>query len=103
MINCTIPSTSGSESSDTVNFVNQLGDIVTVQPWLNVKSYPPVIDDSSSPALSIYHISISWTSDKGIREKLKVVQCVANFAGRSRPFKTSVVSINFLDNEQGMP
>jgi hypothetical protein len=100
MINCTIPSTSDSESS-SVNFVNQLGNFVTG--LLNVNSYPPVIDDSSSPALSIYRYNISWTSDKDVREKLKVVQCVANFEGRSRPFKTSVVSINFLDNEQGMP
>ena len=98
MINCTIPSTSSSESS-TVNFVNQFGDLVANLP--NVDLYPPVIDDSRSPTVSNYHIRIRWTSDKDIREQLKVIQCVANFECSSRPFKTSVISLNFLDNGEG--
>lgn len=100
MIICTIPSTSGSESSN-INFVNQFNNYVTDLP--NVVLYHPMIDDSRSPAVSNHRIGINWTSDKGIREQLKVIQCVAIFECNSRPFKTSVISINFLDNGEGMP
>ena len=100
MIICTVPSTSESR---TVNFVNQFGKYVTH--LTNVDSYPTVIDDSRSPAVLNYRVRIRWTSDKDIREQLKIIQCVANFDHEcsSRPFKTSVISINFLDNGEGMP
>ena len=68
----------------------------------NVDLY--LIDESSSHTQSSYHVNISWTFDKDIREQLKVIQCIANFQCRTRPFNTSVISINFLDYEvqQGM-
>ena len=93
---CTIPSTPGAFS--TVNFVNQFGNRVTN--LQNVDLY--LIDESSSHTQSSYHVNISWTLDKDTREQLKVIQCVANFECRTRPFKTSVISINFIDYEQGM-
>ena len=96
VITCTIPSTPG-----TVNFCNQFGNPVTSLP--NVDLYPPVIDDSDSCAQMSYRVNISWTVDKHIREQLKIVQCAASFEGISRPSWTSVVSINFLDSEKGMP
>ena len=95
-INCTLPSTPGAWS--TINFVNQLGRRVTDLP--NVDLYR--IDSSSSGAEKTFHVNISWTLDKDIREQLKVIQCKANFQCRSRPYNSSVVSINFVDIEQGM-
>ena len=93
---CTIPSTPGAWS--TVNFVNQFGHRVT--DLRNVDLY--LIDSSSSDTETSYHVNISWTFDKDIREQLKAIQCISNFQGRSRPYKTSIVSINFIDIEQGM-
>ena len=69
----------------------------------NVDLYPPVIVDSGSPATQLsYRVNISWTSNMDIRQQLKAIQCVANFECRVRPFKTAIVNINFLDNEQGI-
>ena len=95
IITCTIPSTA---ESSTINFVNQFGNLVTDLP--NVNLYPSVTVDSVTQRR--YRINISWTFDKDIRQQLKVIQCIANFECQSRPFKTAINSINFLDNEQGM-
>lgn len=93
---CTIPPTPGAWS--TVNFVNQFGRHVT--DLGNVNFY--LIDSSSSVTETSYHVNISWTFNKDIREQLKVIQCVANFQCRTQSCKTSIVSINFTDIEQGM-
>ena len=66
----------------------------------NVNLYPSVTVDSVTQRR--YRINISWTFDKDIRQQLKVIQCIANFECQSRPYKTAVNGINFLDNEQGM-
>ena len=93
---CTIPST--PEAWSSVNFVNQFGHRVT--DLRNVNLYR--IDSSSSDTETTYHVNISWIFDKDIREKLKVIQCKANFHCRSQPYNSSIVSINFVDTERGM-
>ena len=71
----------------------------------NVNLYYPAVGESNSRTQASYRVNISWTVDKHIREQLKVVQCVATFEGRTHPFRTSVLGVNFLDSEQeqGMP
>ena len=96
IINCTIPST---DESSIVKFVNQFGKSVTDLP--NVNLYPSVTVDSATQ-VRYDRVNISWTFDKDIRQKLKVIQCIVNFQCQSHPCKTAINSINFLDNEQGM-
>lgn len=42
-----------------------------------------------------YQLNITWTQDQIVREQLRVIQCVANFQGRTNPCRTSIVMIDF--------
>ena len=60
-------------------------------------NFTPVVSNSNVSILRI-----QWTSDKAAQEKLSVIQCIATFQGSTIPCKTSIVTVNFSSNEQGI-
>ena len=44
-----------------------------------------------------YHLNVSWTGDRQVQEKLKVLQCVANFESSAHPCRTPVVLVDFVE------
>ena len=93
---CSIPDISGS----TVEFVNQYGHgIVHTRGLKDVSNY--VSFSRLSPTtdnVTRYQLNITWTDDVLVREQLKLLQCIANFQGRTNPCRTSVVFVDFEED-----
>jgi hypothetical protein len=47
-----------------------------------------------------YQLNITWTQDQTVQEQLRVIQCVANFQGRTNPCRTSMVTIDFEESSR---
>ena len=92
---CAIPDLPGS----SVEVVNQLGNVVhirrEVSKYVSFKQALPSIDN-----VTHYQLNITWTQDEIVREQLKVLQCVANFQGRTNPCRTSIVMIDFEEGSK---
>ena len=61
-----------------------------VSKYVSFKQVVPSMDN-----VTRYQLNITWTEDQIVHEQLKVLQCVANFQGRTNPCRTSIVIIDF--------
>lgn len=92
---CTIPRLLGRD----VFLLNQYGDPVLDELQKYVKK---VWDGSSDRCNHAYHFNVTWVEDRDIQEKLRVIQCRANFQGIPYTYSSAMVSINFATGEQGV-
>ena len=95
IVSCAIPDLPGS----SVEIVNQLGNVVhmrrEISKHVSFKQVVPSIDN-----VTRYQLNITWTRDQSVHEQLRVIQCVANFQGRTNPCRTSMVTIDFEESSK---
>ena len=99
---CTIPQSTGQ----AIYIKNHFGEDVLSHPIL--KNYVYQTSDPSSVPWNTqesdsnkrnYDVEISWTSDTGIQERLRILQCEALFHQTNYVCKTSVVNVKFIQAE----
>lgn len=97
MVACTVPNLDGR----TAEFLNHLGDNVSDRSR-NVSNYVKLEEVRLTSTNTIqYQLKITWTPDRYVQERLKVLQCVANFQGSTHPCRTSVVTVEFEVSNKG--
>ena len=93
---CRIPSLRGRD----ILLLNQDGDPVLHDSRLS--QYVKSVWDGKSGCNHTYHFHVTWTEDRDIQEKLRVIQCRANFPGIRHTYSSAMVRISFTTGEQGV-
>ena len=92
-IACIIPNATGQD----VLVVNQYGTEIRHDSTL--RNYVRQLPITQQTDNRTYELEVHWTSDAQVQEELRVVQCVAIFHGTSHLCRTSVVNINFVNDQ----
>ena len=78
--------------------INQFG--VRVRHDKTTKDFITQISNDIKPESKSFELEITWPEDREIQGKLKVLQCIAFFYQATHPCRTSLVNIEFV-NEEG--
>ena len=101
---CTIPQSTGQDISVKNQFGIEVRLDTTLKNYIRQTSDPssvPLNEESGSDDQN-YDLEISWTPDRDVQERLKILQCVAFFHRTNFICKTSVVNIHFINEPEGI-